>query len=321
MFESLYATHQTVTFRVQDALILRDYPGSTFRGALGYAFKRVSCALTRKQCETCLLRERCAYSVCFETPVPRQAEIMRKYPYAPHPFVLEPPAGGRRYEPGEELALGLVLVGRGNDYLPQFIYAFEELGKQGLGRDRAKLELVSLAAGDGDHWRIFYNHAEQKLAGNAETVDAEAIGRAAACIEGQPLRIAFETPARVKVGGNYSATGELGDLVPGLLRRLTTLSYFHCGGPEDNDVRPIIEAARRATMRSATVEWVDWERYSGRQQTAMQLGGFTGAAEYEPVAGELLPILLWGALVHIGKATAFGLGKYRVEGLGERVEG
>ena len=31
------------------------------------------------------------------------------------------------------------------------------------------------------------------------------------------------------------------------------------------------------------------------------------------IAPPLLPALLWGELLHVGKASAFGLGKYRLE--------
>lgn len=45
----------------------------------------------------------------------------------------------------------------------------------------------------------------------------------------------------------------------------------------------------------------------------MQLGGFTGTATYRPPDARSLPSIQWGELLHVGKASAFGLGKYRVE--------
>ena len=35
----------------------------------------------------CLLRNQCIYSYVFETPVPDDAQMMRKYTVAPHPFI------------------------------------------------------------------------------------------------------------------------------------------------------------------------------------------------------------------------------------------
>ena len=60
--------------------------------------------------------------------------MMRKYPSAPHPFILLPPLEDDRVdEPGERLEFGLTLIGKAIDFLPYFIYTFEELGNMGLG--------------------------------------------------------------------------------------------------------------------------------------------------------------------------------------------
>ena len=87
-----------------DSLSLPEYKGSALRGGFGYAFKKVVCALKNKECPDCLLKEKCIYSYVFETPPPADTRIMRKYPSAPHPFVLLPPLEEDRiYEPGEKL--------------------------------------------------------------------------------------------------------------------------------------------------------------------------------------------------------------------------
>ncbi len=69
---------------------------------------------------------------------------MRKYTYAPHPFVLTPPLDGRsRYSENEEITLELVLVGRAINWLAYFICTLEELGRRGIGRARSQPEFVS----------------------------------------------------------------------------------------------------------------------------------------------------------------------------------
>lgn len=37
-----------------------------------------------------------------------------------------------------------------------------------------------------------------------------------------------------------------------------------------------------------------------------------GTVEYKAVPGLLLPYFCWGVRLHVGKASAFGLGKYRI---------
>ena len=79
------------------------------------------------------------------------------------------------------------------------------------------------------------------------------------------------------------------------------------------DVAGLIEAARRVPARLYRATWQDVERYSKRQDAHMRMGGFVGVAEYDPVPVALLPFLKWGELLHLGKASAFGLGKYTIQ--------
>ncbi|MGB9880965.1 MAG: CRISPR system precrRNA processing endoribonuclease RAMP protein Cas6, partial [Anaerolineae bacterium] len=75
------------------------------------------------------------------------------------------------------------------------------------------------------------------------------------------------------------------------------------------------EAEKVKLVKNETV-WVDWTRYSKRQQDKMFMGGFVGRATYrfnglDP--GIFLPYLILGEVTHVGKGAVFGLGKYTVE--------
>lgn len=67
-----------------------------FRGAFGRALQHVVCVTRTLDCPPCALKDRCLYPYVFETPPPPDAQIMRKYPAAPHPFVLTPPPADER---------------------------------------------------------------------------------------------------------------------------------------------------------------------------------------------------------------------------------
>jgi hypothetical protein len=314
MFDRLTVTVQRVRFRAEEPLTLPAYKGSTFRGALGHAFRNVSCALRRQQCGTCMLRQRCAYSVCFETPVPEETEVMRKYTNAPHPFVLEPPLEDRReYEPGEELDVNLLLVGKAQEHLPHFIYAFDEMAKTGLGRERRRLSLREMDTPENGAWRKLYDGGKEELLGTPEPFDTGWINARAEKLRGHPVRIHFESPVRVKYEGRIVRTPEMTALLPNLLRRLSLLQYFFCESGFEEAVKPVLEAGETVEITDSDIQWVDWTRYSARQKKTMGLGGFTGRADYAPLPEPLLEPLCWGELLHIGKASAFGLGKYRME--------
>lgn len=101
--------------------------------------------------------------------------------------------------------------------------------------------------------------------------------------------------------------------IRGLLRRISSLYLFHHGNEWHVDFKKIIEKALSVHRKDDRSRWVDWERYSNRQQTRMSLGGVVGRVAYE---GNLEPywfLLRLGELVHVGKACTFGMGKYRLK--------
>ena len=61
-------------------------------------------------------------------------------------------------------------------------------------------------------------------------------------------------------------------------------------------------------IESQNVNWSDWERYSGRQETRMKLGGLVGEVTYKGEVDLFLPYLHLGEYVHVGKQSTFGNG-------------
>jgi hypothetical protein len=130
----------------RETLLLPAYKGSALRGGFGQVFRRIACLGADRGFGECLLRERCPYHYIFETPPPAGSVVLDKVPTAPQPFVLEPSLETKRvYEPGEELTFHLVLIGKALDFLPYFIYTFDELGRIGLGRGKGKYTLDAVA--------------------------------------------------------------------------------------------------------------------------------------------------------------------------------
>ena len=293
-----------------DRLRLPPYKGSTFRGAFGHTFKRLVCVKRDLDCATCLICDRCVYYYVFETPFGGEGDS-RGYAFAPHPFVVEPPEETREiYEPGDELRVGLVLVGRALDYLPYFIYAFEEMGHRGVGAGRGKAALqrvIALGPEPGDERCIYQSDIGQLAPDYPVCVgppDSEAVGTR--------LRLRLHTPIRLKAEGHYTRRLDFSLLVRALLRRTSDLARFHCGAELDLDYRQWIERAAGVSAVATTLRWHDWDRYSQRQERRMKLGGLVGEVEFAGEWGPFLPLLRLGADLHVGKGTGFGLGRYEI---------
>ena len=85
----------SVSLRPETQLFLPGYKGAAFRGGFGYVFKNVACPTHDTDCVNARIGNTCVYAQVFETPVPSESAVMRKYPHAPHPWTAErtsPPA-------------------------------------------------------------------------------------------------------------------------------------------------------------------------------------------------------------------------------------
>jgi len=299
-----------------DNLMLPPYKGSTLRGAFGHAFKKVVCTLRNRNCQDCILKERCVYSYVFETPTPANSSIMKKYPAVPHPFVILPPKEEKRlYTKDETFTFSLTLIGKAKEYLPYFIYTFDELGKMGIGkgRGRYKLKKVSTTSNNGrSKQKEIYQGESKVLKGDFNPITWRDAVQDKSLLNKNELRLFFRTPTRIKYHEDLVLDLEFHILIRSLLRRISTLSYFHCGSELDIDFKGLITKAEEIKTEGRYLSWQDWERYSNRQETRMKMGGFVGEIGFKGELEEFLPFIILGEYIHLGKGTSFGLGKYEI---------
>jgi CRISPR-associated endoribonuclease Cas6 len=301
--------------RAEDSIHLPSYKGSTLRGGFGHAFKKVVCVNRQRVCETCLLKDKCVYSYVFETPPPPDTSKMRKYPYAPHPFVITPPLEEKRnYQEGETLCFELTLVGKSIDFLPYFIYTFDELGKMGIGKGKGRYQLEEVKGKrsrvKGENVETIYSGQNKTLHNSYKVMKMDDLN--SFDLSPKTLHLSFLTPTRLKFDGSLSPRPEFHILFRNLLRRISLLSYFHCGEELNLDFRGLIEKSRDVRVKGDNLSWFDWERYSNRQDTKMMMGGFVGSITFEGDLEEFMPFILLGQYIHVGKGTSFGLGKYEI---------
>lgn len=323
--------YQVVIDAGDRGLSLPPYKGSTLRGGFGSAFRRITCAQRHSECNPCLLRTNCPYSYIFETSPPPGSEVLSNYESIPRPFVLEPPLETRtEYSTGEKLNFNLILIGRAVSYLPYFIVAFRELGDIGIGRMRKKYRLAEIRAVDFNsvESQVVYK-AQDQLVRNVNLVLQTDI-LAELAHSGQhdnpcALTLDFQTMTRIKYEEGISRRLEFHMLIRNLLRRLSSLAYFHHGWEMELDFPGLIQKAAEVSIAGDHTRWVDWERYSSRKNHKMNLGGLVGRVTYHGPLAPFMPLLRMGELIHVGKGAVFGMGKYCIipcepYGSGDRIQ-
>ena len=303
------------TYTVLEPLKMPEYKGNVFRGRLGYILRRITCVGDAEECQgQCQFPERCVYSRCFETPVPDDSPLLRNQPFAPHPFVLEPPRTGKlRYEPGDTFACNLILVGEAINLLPWMVYAFNEIGVRRIGlrgeRGRCQLDKVESLTARGSYQTIY-------TAENEMLTDEGVILRLEDILENAPrgtdlIELEFLTPTSIKVDGDWVRAITFERLIRNLLRRLRFLSFFHCGEDLQADMDGLLETAATVKHKSR-LRWVRKDRWSHRTEKPIPMGGFVGKVRFEGNLEAFLPFFLLGEYLHIGHHTAFGFGQYRL---------
>ncbi|MFP4441183.1 MAG: CRISPR system precrRNA processing endoribonuclease RAMP protein Cas6 [Chloroflexaceae bacterium] len=333
--EALPLLRARVTLRILEDTTLPPFKGALLRGGFGYAFQRATCpAECRGHSDQCTVTALCPYRWIFETPHPPDVGHLHDLRDVPRPFVIEPPLDQQRqYAAGAALEFGLVLIGRGIDYLPYFLFAFEQLGRMGLGRRhaRARLERVEALQPWQPTGQVVYQDGRvvsltdsgHEMADGAGQTDrgtyalpvytATTIAERAASLPAD-LRLDLLTPLRVKARGAFIETVDPPALVQALCWRLNALSTFHGGGPWPTEYRALVAQAQAITVAQEQVHWADWERTStrGGQRQKMKLGGIIGSALLHSVPPDIRTLLLAGSIMHVGKACVFGHGQLAV---------
>ena len=305
------------TYTVQEPLRMPPDKGNIFRSRLGYTLRDITCLGHENACaKQCQHPERCVYSQCFETPVPENAPFLRGQPFAPHPFILEPPLTGKQhYAPGDTFACTLILIGSAINLLPWLAFTFNEIGKRRIGlrgqRGKCELNIIeSLPARGTEPPETIYTSQTERLMGAGRLLRLDDVLRGAPRVT-DTLTLDFRTPTSLKVEGRWMRDVTFELLIRNLLRRIRFLSYFHCGEDLGVDAHALLKAARDV-KHTSHLQWVRKERRSFRTKRVVPMGGFVGKVRFAGELSPFLPLIFLGEYLHIGHHTAFGFGQYRI---------
>ncbi len=320
MTATLTFTHLRFNLVAETRLTLNGYKaGHYLRGALGNRMLTATCpenprrkAPTPQHAAVC---PACWLLAADTDP----GEVRRAY-------ALTPPLPPRRFvEAGEHFSFGLTLFGEGLRFLPYFILAVPAVGKTGFGPGRGRFQLESITAHDP-----FSGHAMPVLAPGSNLVQVPAMpvgweaarqaaqGLAASLGNGAPLKIRFCTPTRLVESKKLVKTPDFGVFFRRLLERIDHLDQQFCGAPRRprDEMQHLYALADRVRLVDASdIRWVDLFGSSGRTGKREPLGGFVGTAVYRCEDwAPLLPYLLLGAAVQVGRHVVRGNGVVDVRG-------
>jgi hypothetical protein len=259
------------------------------------------------------------FGACLHDLQPRAYGALFGLEDSRRPWALIPPLDTETWVPaGAVVQAAITLMGHGAvAHAAACVAALEEMGKRGLGRQRARAELleVALQSAEGEllPWpEEAHTLGAQAVAGGLPSAAQvwRVAEQAQTTVPAQGLSLQLMTPLRLKEEGNIKREApSLALLQRRLLGRWVLLNPPREGGlfaPGERNAW--LALAEQAPLLEHHLQGLAWQRRSARQQRHMPLEGLCGKLRYGAPAQALRP---WWALaewLQLGSKTSFGLG-------------
>lgn len=220
------------------------------------------------------------------------------------------PAGGR-------FSFALTLFGQGLRFLPYFVLAVPEVGRNGIGPGRGKFELEGIWGMQpltGSFFPLLLP-GERVVRPPNDLPAPDFFSLAAGLPPQTDLRLRFLTPTRLIADDRLVKVPDFAVFFHRLLQRIDALNrQYQGGGPRTpEEVQRLHALADAVRLVDVNTEWIDLWGPSGRTGRNTPMSGFVGTATFRARDwSPLLPWLLLGQGVQVGKLAAKGNGVYEL---------
>ena len=221
--------------------------------------------------------------------------------------------------PNQPFQFTITLFGDGFRFLPYFVLAASAMGDTGVGTGRGRFEIISIHAVNpltGASLGVL-EEGEKVVKPQALPVSWEEAQTVARNYphEGD-IRIRFLSPTRLIDSNHTTRAPDFGIFFRRLLKRIDDLSQQHSGGTQRQaeEVAKLHTLADQVRLVEQSTQWIELWGPSGRTGRSTPMGGLVGSAVYRSKQWDtLLPWILLGQGVQVGKLTAKGNGVFQVE--------
>lgn len=208
-----------------------------------------------------------------------------------------------RFFAGNELHFSVLLFGKTIVHFQHILDAFIDLGKEGLGTNKALFVVKRVT---NSLCQEIYRDGNL----NREKYTVLTVGDYVNYRLSRKVchRAYFQTPAKFVVRKELIEVFDSAVLFKSIARRLYILNSF-----EGNDIEQVYREVDEIDPPVAINQcaWIQRNaRYSTRQKQRYVLTGIKGYIDFEQLSEAQYTLLLAGELIHVGKETAFGYGKY-----------
>ena len=304
-----------MSFIAQQDMFFPLNPVNTFRGAMGYALRRVSCFQRKTEdkyaCLKCKGNTRCAYAMCNESinyHALTGTNVLKNCSDIPHLMnITTSLPGNTTVKAGEKFDFSVRLFGAAVVYAPNIMVAANNAARLGFRKSQALLESVSDFSGNVI-WSFMSDKAQMPEIASLSIPEPDYTND-----EECEIKINFISPVAFKDLKNNKITKEpeFYRLIGSLMRRYTIFESTD-GKTVDWHFRKISEMARKVRISRMNLEPVSWERFSTRQQQRIQISGVIGSVSYIGPTAMFENLLNAGETLHCGRNATLGQGRINV---------
>ena len=209
------------------------------------------------------------------------------------------------FKAGDQLEFSLTLFGDVIVYFSTIMDAVYMLGQIGVGEEKVHYDVVSIRNTNGEvimkDDQVYLDRAAPLLLEDYVNRRLGEIGDV-----GNDVRIRLKTlsPCSIKSKGDLRYEFDPDALANSSYRRVYVLNCFEGNEIDQHYGKDLPLEILDQETRKVTVP-----RFSSTHRKKLYLTGFVGEAEMK-VKAEFLPYLIAGEILHIGKNTSMGFGKY-----------
>lgn len=194
----------------------------------------------------------------------------------------------------------------------QYLQAFHYFGMQGIGRNHIRFQISRVTNSIGktlvegssvfkERYKVMFvsDYVRYRL----KSADIRNVMNVDCC------RLVFQSPLTLKYQGEIQKDFFPDALFAAIERRIYILNCYE--GNRGYSKNSLLSLEEHMPIRVNGKAWFEKiPRYSGTQNSKVEFGGIRGWCDLENIDDNMLTLLLTGELLHIGKNTSFGFGKY-----------
>ncbi len=312
LMQGISVLHLRFKVRATSTILFGDQPGSALRGGLytvmvdnfcSEPFERVT-PDHQARCPVCWL-------------LAQENESNRTGRNLPRPLTIQPPLL-TQIEAGQTFRFGISLVSRAQEFLPFVARAVQKMGGVGLGKGRGQFQLLGI-----EEFSPIQDISRDLMHGKMVKsptlhVTAHRIAEIAPRIPDESIVIDLLSPLRLVANEKLLREPAPLPFIQRLLERCQTLSEHYGDGETHTRTEwretyeKLCESARDLKIGMDETEWREAWSGSRRTQAYTPIGGMVGRFRWEGDLKALLPWLMWGQSLQVGKDTVKGNGWYEI---------